>query len=78
MPEPEPWTIAEVAEHIGASSTGSARKTLSRWGIRAVARQPGRAGASLYDAAEVCEAAAGRPGRGARTDLNPAHDVLPG
>lgn len=70
--DPELWTIDEVAEYIGASSTGSARKTLSRWGVRAVSRQPGRAGASLYDAAEVREGSANRPGRGARTDLGAA------
>lgn len=62
------WTIAEVAEHLGAASTGSARKTLSRWGVTAVARQPGRAGASLYDPEQVRTARASAPGQGARTD----------
>jgi len=62
------WTIADVAEFLEASSTGSARKTLSRWGVSAVARQPGRAGASLYDPEQVRAAHAERPGQGARTD----------
>jgi hypothetical protein len=62
------WTIADVAEFLGAASTGSARKTLSRWGVAAVARQPGRAGASLYDPEQVRAARASAPGQGARTD----------
>ncbi|MET8694667.1 hypothetical protein ABZV65_19240 [Streptomyces bauhiniae] len=64
------WTIAEVAAHLGIKP-GSARGTLSRWKVRAVDRQidgHGRAHA-LYDPEEVREAAAARPGRGARTDL---------
>jgi hypothetical protein len=64
------WTIADVAEYLEASSTGSARKTLSRWGVQAVARQPGRAGASLYDPEQVRAARASAPGQGARTDRN--------
>lgn len=66
------WTIADVTEHLGASSTGSARKTLSRWGVTAVARQPGRAGASLYDPEQVRAAQASAPGQGARTDRREA------
>lgn len=64
----ELWTIDQAADYLGASSTGSARKTLSRWGVQAIARQPGRAGASLYDSAHVRAAKAAAPGRGARTD----------
>lgn len=64
----ELWTIHQVAEFLGASSTGSARKTMSRWGVTAVARQPGRAGASLYDPDQVRSAQAAAPGQGARTD----------
>jgi hypothetical protein len=71
MTEPERWTIAEVAAYLGATSTGSARKTLSRWGVAAVARQPGRAGASLYDADAVRAAREAAPGQGARTDRAP-------
>jgi hypothetical protein len=70
----EVWTIAEVAENIGASSTGSARKTLSRWGVQSAGRQPGRGGESLYRAAEVRAAKASRPGRGARTDRGHLYD----
>jgi hypothetical protein len=66
----ELWTIAEVADHLGVQP-GSARGTLSRWGVRAVQRridEHGRAH-SLYDPDEVRAAHASRPGRGARTDL---------
>ena len=65
---PELWTIAKVVEYLGASSAGSARKTLSRWGVKAVARQPGRAGASLYDPDTVRAAKDSAPGQGIRTD----------
>jgi hypothetical protein len=59
------WTIREVAAHLGIQP-GSARGTLSRWGVRAVERQidaQGRAHA-LYDADEVRAAHAVRPGKG--------------
>lgn len=65
------WTASEAAEYIGASSTGSARKTLSRWGVESRgyrASALGRAQA-MYDADEVRAAKARRPGRGSRTDL---------
>ncbi len=69
--QPELWTIKQAAEHIGSASTGSARKTLSRWGVAAYDYQPhpssGRPQAR-YRADEVREAKATRPGRGARTD----------
>lgn len=68
LSESQLWTIGDVAQHLGASSTGSARKTLSRWGVTAVARQPGRAGASLYDPNQVRAAQEAAPGQGARTD----------
>lgn len=61
------WTIDEVADffdYTGASATGSARKTLSRLGVTAVARQPGRGGKSLYRRADVEAAHAARPGQG--------------
>jgi hypothetical protein len=66
---PELWTIERVATYIGASSTGSARRTLSRWEVAAVSRQAGRGGQSLYNAAQVREAKNARPGRGKRNDL---------
>lgn len=68
MATEERWTIAEVADYLGASSTGSARKTLHRWGVQAVGRQAGRAGQSLYDPDEIRAAKASRPGQGARSD----------
>jgi hypothetical protein len=69
LKSPELWTIATVAEHIGAMTTGSARKTLSRWGVKPVSREAGQHGQSLYDPEQVRTAHAARPGRGARTDL---------
>lgn len=67
----ELWTIAQVAAHIGASSNGSARRTLSRWGVRAATYQPGpHRVQARYNADQVRAAAAARPGRGARTDLH--------
>lgn len=71
----ELWPISRVAEHLGysgPSATGSARKTLYRWGLSAVSRAPGRGGESLYDADQVRAAHAARPGRGTRTDLRDA------
>jgi hypothetical protein len=64
------WTIVQVAKLLGVKP-GSARGTLSRWGIRAAERtvdDHGRAH-SLYDPDEVRAAHAQRPGRGRRTDL---------
>ncbi|WP_331726900.1 hypothetical protein [Streptomyces sp. NBC_00280] len=70
-PPRELWSADQVAEAIGASSTDSARRTLSRWDVKAADYRPhpnsGRAQA-LYDAAQVRAAHATRPGRGARTD----------
>lgn len=69
--ERELWSIDRVADFLGysgPSATGSARRTLSRLGVVAVAREPGRGGKSLYDAGQVRAAQAARPGRGARTD----------
>lgn len=66
----ELWTIDQVAEHLG-TQPGSARGTLSRWGVKAHDYQPhpssGRPQAR-YDAEEVRAAHASRPGQGARTD----------
>ncbi|MCY0923445.1 MULTISPECIES: hypothetical protein [unclassified Streptomyces] len=69
----ELWTIARVAEHLGyagSSAAGSARRTLSRLGVKRVRTGESEAGRllSLYDADEVRAAAAGRPGQGSRTD----------
>lgn len=65
------WSIAQVAEHLGTVSTGSARRSLSRWGVSAVEYRKGPSGRTeaRYNAEEVRAAAANRPGRGSRTDL---------
>ena len=70
-PNPELWTADQVADYLGAASTGSARRTLSRWGVRAVRYAPGPSGRVVahYRADEVRAAHAARPGKGARTDL---------
>lgn len=70
--EPELWSIGQVARHLGATSTGSARRTLSRWGVEAADYQRGANNRiqARYDADQVRAAAAARPGRGARTDLH--------
>lgn len=64
------WTIEEVATHINASSTGSARRSLSRWGVTAFDYQPNASGRvrARYSAGDVITAHAQRPGQGARTD----------
>lgn len=66
----ELWTIAQVAAHLGVQP-GSARGTLSRWGVRAVERRIDDRGRvhSVFDAGEVRAASETRAGRGARTDL---------
>jgi hypothetical protein len=71
--ELELWSIREVAAELGASSTGSARHTLSRWGVKAVRYEPGPSGRAeaRYDPTDVRAAAERAPGRGVRTDLAP-------
>lgn len=71
LPAREVLTAEQVADEIGLSSAAAARKTLSRWGVQAVRSQPSAAGRlqAVYDAGQVREAMAHRPGRGARTDL---------
>lgn len=61
------WTISRVAEYLGysgPSATGSARKQLSRWGVSAVGRAPGRGGEALYRADQIQAAQSARPGKG--------------
>ncbi|MFC5202106.1 hypothetical protein, partial [Streptomyces kaempferi] len=63
----ERWTVTQVAELLGftgPSTAGSARKQLSRWGLSAVGRAPGRGGESLFASDQVQAAQAARPGRG--------------
>jgi len=69
QPTEETWGLDQVVNYIQASSAGSARKTLSRWGVQAVGREPGRGGQSLYSKTDIVYARAIRPGQGARTDL---------
>jgi hypothetical protein len=68
---PELWSVADVAAFLGAASPASARRTLGRWGVTATTYMPGPSGRieARYDPAQVRQAAAHRPGRGARTDL---------
>lgn len=68
--DPELWSAAQVADHLGLADAHSARHILSRWGVRAVRYEPGKNGRpeARYDAQAVREAKAARPGRGARTD----------
>lgn len=62
----ELWTTEQVREELGAKTIRSASRTLHRLGVRAVAREPGRLGMNLYDAAAVRAAIEKRPGRGRR------------
>ncbi|MFE9845805.1 hypothetical protein [Streptomyces goshikiensis] len=66
------WTADEIAQYLGyagANAAGSARKQLSKWGISATRRAPGRGGVSYYSAEEVKVANARRRGQGYRSDL---------
>lgn len=67
----ELWSIEEVRVYLCAASVKSASRTLSRWGVRAVAYERGECGRpeARYDAQQVRTAAQSRPGRGKRTDL---------
>lgn len=67
------WTIDQVAALLGVKP-GSARGTLSRWGVRAARREVDDSGRahSLFDPDEVRAARASRPGQGARTDRKTA------
>lgn len=71
MPEPELWSAAQATAHLGLADTHSARRQLSRWGVKAVRYEPGASGRpeARYDADEIRDKAANRPGRGKRTDL---------
>jgi hypothetical protein len=74
MPDPEVWTIEQVREFLGAASAKSASRTLSRWSVAAVSYERGENGRheARFDAQQVRDAHAARPGRGARTDRNAA------
>jgi len=74
VPVTELWTTTQCAQHFGVTrgtwrdyvSTGTPAHLRAP---AAVGRQPGRAGESLFPADAVRAWHAGRPGRGARTDL---------
>lgn len=63
---------AERLGYTGASAAGSARKALSRMGVKAAYRSHPKSGRpqAVYNAHDVDAAVKDRPGRGARTDLN--------
>lgn len=73
-PDPgrELWSAQEVADHLGLASAGAARRWASRAGVTAVRYEVGVSGRpeARYDAAQVQQAAANRPGRGHRSDLD--------
>ena len=63
---PERLNTEEVRKMLDAATIRSASRTLHRMGIEPVSREPGRSGMNLYDAVEIREAIAARPGRGRR------------
>ena len=56
----------EVRVMRGAATIRSVSRTLHRWGIEPVSREPGRSGMNLYDADVIRYAMDRRPGRGKR------------
>lgn len=72
MPERELWSAAQAAEHLGVADAHSARRALSRLDVQAVRYERGPSGRpeARYDADEIRDKAANRPGRGNRTDLH--------
>jgi hypothetical protein len=65
----ERWPISRVADELGytgPSATGSARKTMSRWGLYPVGRAAGRGGETVYAADQIQAAQSARPGKGRR------------
>jgi hypothetical protein len=64
------WTSTQVASYLKLGSARAARTQLDRWGLEACERDL-QSGEKLYLAAAVISAAKHRPGRGARTDLQP-------
>jgi len=77
MTDTELWTTSQAARHCGVTP-GTWRHNVSTGmpahlrAPAAVGRQPGSAGESLFPADAVRAWHAGRPGRGARTDLVPS------
>lgn len=63
----EIWTIDQVVEYLGAASPGSARRTLSRWGVKAVEYRPDPTGRPAgYWSANAVRAAKNARARGVR------------
>ena len=65
----ELWTMSQIADYLGyhtPTARQSALKTLYRWGLSPVGREPGRSGESLYAADQVQAVKAHRPGSGRR------------
>ncbi|MFF3488858.1 hypothetical protein ACFYXC_37145 [Streptomyces sp. NPDC002701] len=63
----ERWPLSQVAQCLGCSgpsAAGTARRQLSRWGLLAVDRAPGRGGEGRFAADQVQAAHQARPGRG--------------
>jgi hypothetical protein len=56
--------VRRVLKALPGVGDATARRTLGRAGIRPVARRPGRAGLSLYDAEQIRAWHASRPGSG--------------
>jgi hypothetical protein len=77
MTERELWTTAQAAEHCGVRPS-TYRDYVHRQGAPGhVARQPGRSGQDLYDAAAVRKFQANRKGQGSRTDLRKDQTCCP-
>lgn len=74
----EQWTIDRVAEELGyktASANAAARKKVSAWGVKAAVHKPNEESGRVqarYNAKDVREAMAARPGQGKR----PAADAV--
>jgi hypothetical protein len=76
-PKAEEWDTAQVAAYlgyVGPHAEAATRGQLSRWGIAATARQPGRAGKNLYPADQIRAKHEARTGQGRRTDRLPRED----
>lgn len=62
----ELWSTERVRQELGAKTIRSAGRIIVRLGLVPVAREPGRSGMNLYDAAAVRAAIEARPGRKGR------------
>nr|BEK68870.1 hypothetical protein KPHV_60970 [Kitasatospora purpeofusca] len=71
MTTTEYWTAEQVAAYLGLASAASARRALSRLGVRGRYTPHPDSGrpCAEYPADAVRTAAASRPGQGRRTDL---------